>query len=48
VIELKRYFVRFTHMVAGFNELRGIMRTYYNQRSAAKIWRESTSRIGPP
>lgn len=30
-IELKRYFVRFTHMVAGFNELRGIMRTYYNQ-----------------
>ncbi len=31
VVELKRYFVRFTHMVAGFNELRGIMRTYYNQ-----------------
>ncbi|MES1972514.1 MAG: oleate hydratase [Pseudomonadota bacterium] len=30
-IELKRYFVRFTHMVDGFNELRGIMRTYYNQ-----------------
>ncbi|WP_245412069.1 oleate hydratase [Methylocella silvestris] len=31
VVELKRYFVRFTHMVDGFNELRGIMRTYYNQ-----------------
>lgn len=30
-IELKRYLVRFTHMVAGFNELRGIMRTQYNQ-----------------
>ena len=30
-VELKRYFVRFTHMVGGFNELRGIMRTYYNQ-----------------
>jgi len=30
-VELKRYFLRFTHMVAGFNELRGIMRTYYNQ-----------------
>ncbi|CAN5586292.1 hypothetical protein BH10PSE18_BH10PSE18_51560 [soil metagenome] len=30
-IELKRYFLRFTHMVAGFNELRGIMRTVYNQ-----------------
>lgn len=30
-IELKRYLVRFTHMVAGFNELHGIMRTVYNQ-----------------
>lgn len=30
-IELKRYLVRFTHMVAGFNELHGIMRTLYNQ-----------------
>lgn len=30
-VELKRYFVRFTHMVDGFSELRGIMRTYYNQ-----------------
>ncbi|MEI9899452.1 MAG: oleate hydratase [Hyphomicrobium sp.] len=30
-VELKRYFVRFTHMVSGFNELHGIMRTYYNQ-----------------
>lgn len=30
-VELKRYLLRFTHMVAGFNELRGIMRTVYNQ-----------------
>ncbi|MEI9965286.1 MAG: oleate hydratase [Caulobacteraceae bacterium] len=30
-VELKRYLIRFTHMVSGFNELRGIMRTVYNQ-----------------
>ncbi len=30
-VELKRYFLRFAHMVAGFNELRGIWRTVYNQ-----------------
>ncbi len=30
-VEFKRYLVRFTHMVAGFNRLRGIMRTLYNQ-----------------
>lgn len=30
-IELKRYLVRFTHMVSGFNQLHGIMRTVYNQ-----------------
>ena len=30
-IEFKRYLVRFAHMVAGFNRLRGIMRTVYNQ-----------------
>jgi oleate hydratase len=30
-VELKRYLLRFTHMVSGFNELRGIMRTVYNQ-----------------
>ena len=30
-VEFKRYLVRFTHMVAGFNHLRGIMRTVYNQ-----------------
>lgn len=30
-VEFKRYLVRFTHMVGGFNELRGIMRTVYNQ-----------------
>lgn len=31
VVELKRYLVRFTHLVAGFNRLHGIMRTVYNQ-----------------
>ena len=30
-VEFKRYLVRFTHMVAGFNTLSGIMRTVYNQ-----------------
>jgi oleate hydratase len=30
-VEFKRYLVRFTHMVAGFNTLTGIMRTVYNQ-----------------
>ena len=30
-IELKRYLLRFTHMVSGFNQLHGIMRTVYNQ-----------------
>ncbi|GAA0306150.1 oleate hydratase [Sphingomonas oligophenolica] len=30
-VEFKRYLVRFTHMVAGFNRLQGIMRTVYNQ-----------------
>jgi len=30
-VEFKRYLVRFTHMVSGFNTLRGIMRTVYNQ-----------------
>jgi oleate hydratase len=30
-IEFKRYVVRFTHMVSGFNTLSGIMRTVYNQ-----------------
>jgi oleate hydratase len=29
--EFKRYLVRFTHMVSGFNTLTGIMRTVYNQ-----------------
>src|ERR1035438_3650756 len=31
VVEFKRYLVRFTHMVSGFNTLSGIMRTVYNQ-----------------
>ena len=30
-VEFKRYLLRFTHMVAGFNHLKGIMRTVYNQ-----------------
>lgn len=30
-VEFKRYLVRFSHMVSGFNTLTGIMRTVYNQ-----------------
>ena len=30
-VEFKRYLLRFTHMVEGFNQLHGIMRTVYNQ-----------------
>ena len=30
-VEFKRYLVRFTHMVSGFNTLGGIMRTVFNQ-----------------
>jgi oleate hydratase len=30
-VEFKRYLARFVHMVDGFNRLRGIMRTVYNQ-----------------
>jgi oleate hydratase len=30
-VEFKRYLVRFSHMVDGFNRLEGIMRTVYNQ-----------------
>jgi oleate hydratase len=30
-VEFKRYLVRFVHMVDGFGELKGIMRTVYNQ-----------------
>lgn len=33
-VEFKRYLVRFTHMVAGFNKLNGIMRTVYNQHDS--------------
>ena len=31
VVEMKRYFVRFIHLIPGFNQLKGIMRTVYNQ-----------------
>jgi len=30
-VELRRYLIRFVHMVHGFNRLKGIMRTVYNQ-----------------
>lgn len=30
-VEFKRYLLRFTHLVAGFSQLHGIMRTVYNQ-----------------
>jgi oleate hydratase len=30
-VEFKRYLLRFSHMVPGFNQLHGIMRTVYNQ-----------------
>lgn len=30
-VEFKRYLVRFAHMIEGFNQLKGIMRTVYNQ-----------------
>ncbi len=30
-VEFKRYLLRFSHMVSGFNRLEGIMRTVYNQ-----------------
>ena len=30
-VEFKRYLLRFVHMVSGFNQLHGIMRTVYNQ-----------------
>ncbi len=30
-VEFKHYMLRFTHMIDGFNRLRGIMRTVYNQ-----------------
>ena len=31
VVEMRRYAVRFIHLLSGFNQLKGIMRTYYNQ-----------------
>ena len=30
-VEFKRYLDRFAHMISGFNTLKGIMRTVYNQ-----------------
>ncbi len=33
-VEFKRYLLRFTHMVPGFNTLKGIMRTVYNQHDS--------------
>ena len=45
-VEFKRYLVRFTHMVSGFNTLAGIMRTVYNQydsmvRPLQKWWKST-------
>jgi oleate hydratase len=31
LVEMRRYAVRFIHLLPGFNQLKGIMRTYYNQ-----------------
>lgn len=33
-VELRRYLIRFSHMVSGFNRLEGIMRTVYNQHDS--------------
>jgi|SRR5665213_556430 len=38
-VEFKRYLVRFTHMVTGFNTLSGIMRTVYNQYVSGRVSR---------
>lgn len=43
-VEFKRYLLRFTHMVKGFNQLHGIMRTVYNQYDSLvrplRVWLE--------
>ena len=31
LVEMRRYFIRFIHLLPGFNQLKGIMRTVYNQ-----------------
>lgn len=31
VVEMRRYTIRFVHLLPGFNQLRGILRTVYNQ-----------------
>ncbi|TCR76663.1 oleate hydratase [Rhizobium sp. BK376] len=33
-VEFKRYLLRFVHMIDGFNELKGIMRTVFNQQDS--------------
>ncbi len=44
-VEFKRYLVRFSHMIAGFGRLKGIMRTVYNQYDSLvrplQAWLES-------
>ena len=30
-VEMRRYFIRFIHLLPGFNQLKGILRTVYNQ-----------------
>jgi oleate hydratase len=43
-VEFRRYMLRFSHMVAGFNRLHGIMRTVYNQYDSLvrplQVWLE--------
>ena len=34
VVEMKRYYLRFMHLLPGFNQLKGIMRTVYNQHDS--------------
>ena len=44
IIEMRRYFIRFIHLLPGFNQLKGIMRTVYNQYDSVilpiKSWLE--------
>lgn len=41
VVEMRRYFKRFIHLLPGFNQLRGIMRTVYNQYDSVVLPIES-------
>ena len=43
-VEFKRYLLRFVHMIDGFNQLKGIMRTVYNQYELAGASPEGLAR----